>query len=55
LGEKYGVGLWVFGKVANRFNTKGYKPEVDLAQRISLASRVALRELPSIQILIHAS
>jgi xylose isomerase len=40
LGQKYGVGLWVFGKVADRFNTEGYKPGVDLAKRISLASRV---------------
>ena len=40
MGEKYGVGLWVFGNLADRFNTEGYKPQLNLAQRISLASRV---------------
>jgi xylose isomerase len=39
LGEKYGVGLWVFGNLADRFNTEGYKPQLNLSQRILLASR----------------
>jgi len=37
--EKYGVGLWAFGALSDRFSTTGYKPRFSLEQQIRLAAQ----------------
>jgi len=40
--KKYGCGLWALGPLGDRFNTKGYKPKLDLAQKIKLIGQIKM-------------
>jgi len=40
--EKYGLGLWIFGKLLDRFVSQGYKTGVPFQERIRLVSRIEL-------------
>lgn len=39
---KYGVGLWIFGKLSDRFVAEGYKPARSLDERLKLVTKVPL-------------
>lgn len=39
---KYGVGLWIFGKLPDRFVSDGYKPDKTLDEKLSLISKIPL-------------
>ncbi|MEM4675320.1 MAG: sugar phosphate isomerase/epimerase family protein [Nitrososphaerota archaeon] len=38
----YGVGLWIFGKVADRFVPEGYRPAYTIEERIKAISEIPL-------------
>ncbi len=40
--RKYGVGLWIFGRLSDRFVADGYKPAKSLDERLRMASEVPL-------------
>jgi len=42
MDEKYGVGLWIFGRLLDRFVAEGYKPDRSLDEKLDMASRVSL-------------
>lgn len=42
LEERYGVGLWIFGRLSDRFVAEGYKPELSLDDRLKLASSISM-------------
>ena len=37
--RKYGVGIWAFSPVGDRFNPEGYKPRLSLDQQMRMAAR----------------
>ena len=42
LERKYGVGLWIFGGLSDRFVVEGYKPSRPINERIRMLSKVPL-------------
>jgi xylose isomerase len=40
--ERYGVGLWVFGRLTDRFISPDYKPDKPLNEKIEIASTIPL-------------
>lgn len=40
--ENYGVGLWIFGKVADRFVPEGYRPAYTVEGKIEAVSKIPL-------------
>jgi xylose isomerase len=40
--ERYGVGLWIFGRLVDRFISPEYKPDKSLDERIKIASTIPL-------------
>jgi len=42
LDEKYGVGLWIFGRLLDRFVAEGYKSDRTLDEKLSMISSIPL-------------